>query len=336
MAIDTLASIAEKAGCSVSTVSRVLSGKAAKYRISEATAERVMREIKKVNYTPSLLAKGLREGKTNTIGLILPGLDDTFFSSIASTIISEARKLNYNVVVGDTQENEKNEKAALYTLLARGVDGIIAIPCGNEKSAFQSVKEKGLPVVIVDRYFKDEADLSFVTTDNYKGSVMAVEHLIENGHRDIACIQGNPAATTSKDRAKGYVDTMAKHGLEENIICSGEEFSIQGGYLETNLLLARKKRPTAILVMSNKILLGSIKAIHEAGLKVPEDISLISFDDNLLFNYLDPKITCIAQPVNDLSMFAVKLLVKKIAGESETSNIFLPPSIVIRNSIKKI
>ncbi|MBR1576698.1 MAG: LacI family DNA-binding transcriptional regulator [Bacteroidales bacterium] len=336
MASDTLASIAEKAQCSVSTVSRVLSGKAEKYRISEATVARVRKEVEKSNYTPSLIAKGLRAGKTDTIGLLIPGVDDTFFSEIASCIIGEARKLGYTVIVIDTQEDEKNENEGFSTLLARKVDGIIAVPCGRETEAFARVKGAELPLVVVDRYFASGSNFSFVTTDNYKGAVMAVEHFIANGHQDIACIQGNPEAMTCQERVRGYVDTMKAHGLEDRIRISGSKFSIQNGYVETNLVLSGERRPTAILALSNKILLGTVKAVSETGLSIPEDISVISFDDNLLFNYMTPRITCIAQPVQEISLVAVTLLMKKIAGERNVSHLFLPPGIVVRDSVKPV
>lgn len=334
--MDTLASIAERAQCSVSTVSRVLSGKAEKYRISEATVARIRSEVEKSNYTPSLIAKGLRAGKTDTIGLLIPGVDDTFFSGIASCIIAEARRLGYTVIVIDTQEDEKNENEGFSTLLARKVDGIIAVPCGRETAAFARVAGADLPLVVVDRYFVDGGSWSFVTTDNYKGAVMAVEHFIANGHKKIACIQGNPDAMTCRERVRGYSDTMKAHGLEDYIRVSGDRFSIQNGYVETNLVLSGEDRPTAILALSNKILLGAVKAVKESGMGIPEDISLISFDDNLLFNYMTPRITCISQPVQEISMVAVKLLLKKIAGEKNTSHLFLPPGIVVRDSVKAL
>lgn len=336
MATDTLASIAERAQCSVSTVSRILSGKAEKYRISEATVTRVRREVEKSNYTPSLIAKGLRAGKTDTIGLLIPGVDDTFFSGIASCIIAEARKLGYTVIVVDTQEDEKNENEGFATLLARKVDGIIAVPCGRETPAFARVEGAELPLVIVDRYFEDSGNWSFVTADNYRGAVMAVEHFISNGHRKITCVQGNPDAMTCRQRVRGYVDTMKKYGLEDYIQVSGDTFSIQNGYVETNLVLSESEPPTAILALSNKILLGAVKAVKESGMTIPDDISLISFDDNLLFNYMTPRITCIAQPVQEISLVAVKLLLKKISGERNVSHLFLPPDIVVRDSVKAI
>lgn len=337
MASDTLASIAERAQCSVSTVSRVLSGKAEKYRISEATVSRIRAEVEKSNYTPSLIAKGLRAGKTDTIGLLIPGVDDTFFSGIASCIIAEAKRHGYTAIVVDTQENERNEEDGLSTLMGRKVDGILAVPCGRETKAFERILAADLPLVILDRYFEeDKGDWTFVTTDNYRGAVMAVEHLIEYGHRKIACIQGSPDATTCRQRVRGYADTMKKHGLEEHIRISGDAFSIENGYVETNLALSGKDAPTAFLTLSNRILLGVVKAVKESGRSIPEDLSLISFDDNLLFNYMTPRITCIAQPVQEISLMAVNLLMKKIAGERNVSRLFLPPDIIVRDSVRSI
>ena len=292
--------------------------------------------MEKSNYTPSLLAKGLRAGKTETVGLLIPGVDDTFFSGIASSIIAEARNLGYTTIVVDTQESDANENEGISTLLARKVDGIIAIPCGQEVGAFRKVEAAGIPLVILDRFFGDQPDLSFVTTDNYRGAVMAVEHLVCNGHKHIACIQDNPDAMTSRERVRGYTDTMKRFGLESFIRVSGDRFSIKNGFVETNLLIAGEDRPTAILALSNKILLGVVKAVTEAGLSIPDDISVLSFDDNLLFNYMTPRITCIAQPVQELSLVAVKLLLKKMSGEAGVSHSFLPPDIVVRNSVRAL
>jgi LacI family transcriptional regulator len=336
MALDTLVSIAEKAQCSVSTVSRVLSGKAEKYRISKATVARVREVAQLSHYTPSLLAKGLRAGKTDTIGLLIPGVDDTFFSGIASCIIAEARNLGYTTIVVDTQEDEDNESEGFSTLLARKVDGIIAVPCGRETKAFDRAFDADIPMVVVDRYFEKGSLWSFVTTDNYKGSVMAVEHLAANGHRRIACIQGNPDAMTCRERARGYTDTMLRLGLGDHVRISGDKFSIQNGYVETSLLLSEPDCPTAILTLSNKILLGAVKAVTESGRRIPDDISVISFDDNLLFNYMTPRITCISQPVQEISLMAVRLLLKKIAGEKNQSQLFLPPGLVVRDSVKQV
>ena len=152
---ETLVSIAERSGCSISTVSRVLSGNAAKYRISQRTVARVTEEVKRCNYTPSLLAKGLRTNRTDTIGLLIPNIENSFFAGVAGVVIRESRNYNYKVVVVDTQEDERNEQDGLSALLARRVDGIIAAPCGNDAALFASVQEGGMPLVLIDRYLPD-------------------------------------------------------------------------------------------------------------------------------------------------------------------------------------
>ena len=198
---ETLVSIAERSGCSISTVSRVLSGNAAKYRISQRTVARVTEEVKRCNYTPSLLAKGLRTNRTDTIGLLIPNIENSFFAGVAGVVIRESRNYNYKVVVVDTQEDERNEQDGLSALLARRVDCIVAAPCGSNSELFASVQEGGMPLVLIDRYLPDAGMLSYVTTDNYRGAVMATEYLLENGHRRIACIQGTPHSMPVRDRA---------------------------------------------------------------------------------------------------------------------------------------
>ena len=325
---ETLVSIAERSGCSISTVSRVLSGNAAKYRISQRTVARVTEEVKRCNYTPSLLAKGLRTNRTDTIGLLIPNIENSFFAGVAGVVIRESRNYNYKVVVVDTQEDE---------LLARRVDGIVAAPCGSNSELFASVQEGGMPLVLIDRYLPDAGMLSYVTTDNYRGAVMATEYLLENGHRRIACIQGTPHSMPVRDRVRGFGDTLRAHGLGDRIVVTGEDFSVQNGYLETKLALAREERPTAIFALSNLILLGVVKAVHESGLRIPDDISVVSFDDNMLFNYLDPAITCIGQPTDEIGTLAVKLLIRAVREPGAApSHLHLPPSLIIRRSVRNL
>ena len=321
---ETLVSIAERSGCSISTVSRVLSGNAAKYRISQRTVARVTEEVKRCNYTPSLLAKGLRTNRTDTIGLLIPNIENSFFAGVAGVVIRESRNYNYKVVVVDTQEDERNEQDGLSALLARRVDGIVAAPCGSNSELFASVQEGGMPLVLIDRYLPDAGMLSYVTTDNYRGAVMATEYLLENGHRRIACV-------------RGFGDTLRAHGLGDRIVVTGEDFSVQNGYLETKLALAREERPTAIFALSNLILLGVVKAVHESGLRIPDDISVVSFDDNMLFNYLDPAITCIGQPTDEIGTLAVKLLIRAVREPGAApSHLHLPPSLIIRRSVRNL
>lgn len=334
---ETLVSIAQRAECSTSTVSRIINGSAAKYRISETTVARVMEEVRRSNYTPSILAKSLRTNRTHTIGLLIPGIENAFFATIAGVVIREARNQNFKVMVVDTQEDERYEQEGLSALLAHCVDGIVAAPCGKDAELFSGVRKHGIPLMFIDRYLPDAKELSYVTTDNYNGAVMATEHLLANGHTRIACIQGTRHSMPVRDRVRGYTDTLRSNGLEDDIIVVGEDFSVQNGYLETKLMLTRDDCPTAIFALSNTILLGAVKAIHESGLRIPNDISLISFDDNILFNYLDPAITCIRQPTDEIGVLAIKLLIRSIREDiPEPSRLHLPPLLVTRRSVRNL
>lgn len=332
----TLITISERTGYSISTVSRVLSGQADKYRISSKAADSIKAEAERCSYRPSLLAKGLRTNKTNTIGLMIPSIENPYFANIAGNIISEAKRYNYTIVLIDTMENEQNEKDSLNSLLSRQVDGIIAVPCGQDPEMFENVNRHGVPVVLIDRYYA-QTELSYVCTDNYQGALTATNYLIQNGHRHIACIQGTPYSMPVKERIRGYKDALAEAGLSGQEYISGSDFSIQNGYLETRLALNRKHNLSAIFTLSNTILLGAIKAIRESGLIVGQDISLISFDDNKFLDFLDPPVTRISQPIKEIGILAVKILIERIENDKqECTKLQLPPQLIVCNSVKTL
>lgn len=341
MANETLITIAKRTGYSISTISRVMSGQANKYRISDKTVEIIQNEAKRCNYIPSLLAKGLRMNRSNTIGLLIPSLDNPYFSNMASTIITEAKASGFTIVLVNSMENEANEIECLQLLMSRRVDGIIAVPSGLNPKPFERIVEQGVSIVLVDRYFTN-TKLSYVCTDNYQGAVDATTHLIEHGHNRILCIQGPSYQTPVIERVRGFMDTMAKNGLNEFAHLSGEDFSIQNGYLETKLALNHREKPTAIFALSNTIMLGVIKAIRESGLRIPEDISVVSFDNNIFIDFLDPAITHVSQPVHEIGTLALKLVVQGINNRSKTepnhspviTQIQLPPKLTICKSVK--
>ena len=312
---ETLATIAARTGVSTTTISRVISGKSDKYRISPETAERVWAEVRRCNYTPSALAQSLRKNKTHTIGLLVPAISNPYFADMASAIIDEAREKNYTTVIVDSMEDEKNQRHAISALLSRKVDGIIAAPCGTDATLFEEVR-KTLPLVLVDRYFEGSR-IPYVSANNYKGAFEAVELLAQNGHRSIACIQGDTDSVPNKARVKGYRDALKKYGLEEDALIVGDAFSIQNGYLETKLLLSRSPRPTAIFALSYTILLGVLKAIRDSSLHIPEDLSILSFDNHISLDYMTPPMTRVSQPVEEMGHLATKLLLDYIENNSD-------------------
>ncbi len=331
----TLSDLSAYTGLSVTTISRVLNNKSEEYRISKASQEKVREAACKLEFRPNYAAQSLRRNLFHTIGLLVPKIDNPFFSNIASIVIREADKYTFPVMLIDTGESPVEEENALEMLLSRNVDGIIAAPSSESPDKFLKMSEH-MPVVLIDRYFED-TNLTYVATDNYKGAYDATKLLIGSGHRDILCLQGVPSSITSKKRVQGYSDAMTDAGFVDRIAISGNEYSIQSGYVETRLRLMSKKPPTAILACSSTIMLGAVKAINENGLKIPDDISIISFDNNVFLDYLNPPITRIAQPIEHIGMVATKLLIDSILGTEEWKpGIILPPEIIAGASIKKI
>ncbi len=329
----TIVSISEQTGYSISTVSRVLNNSAQKARISQKAVDIILKEAKRCNYQPSIIAKSLRTKTTHTIGVVIPTIDNPFFANLANVILREVRNYGYISIIIDTMGHEADEREGINSLLARNVDGLIVVPCGTDPSFLESVNDHNAPLVLVDRYFENST-LSHVATDNYKGGYDATQHLIDNGHSKILCIQGIPHSMSVKDRVRGYTDAMCGAGFESNISIVGDSFSIENGYLTTKIALQKGDIPTAIFAQSNTILLGAIKAIKESNLRIPEDISLISFDNNTFLDYMAPPINRMSQPINDIGNLAVKLLIQHIKEKSnEQTKLYIPSSLVVCKSV---
>lgn len=332
----SITDIAEMTGLSITTVSRVLSGKAEQYRIGKKSQQKIKAAAEKLNYVPNHFAANLRTGKSETIALIVPSLNNPFFAGIASYINAEVRKLGYITIIADSAEDPEIERIAIQQLQARNIEGLIIAPCGIDSDHIKQLHDKGLPVICIDRYFEN-LDIPYVSTDNYHGAFSATSHLISNGHKNIVCIQGVKTSTPNKFRVKGFKEAMEKANLNTYDVV-GDDFTVQNGYLETKLILQKKTQPTAIFALSNTIAMGVIKAIKEEGLKIPEDISIITFDDHPYLDFLSTPLTCVAQPVDDISKIAIKFLLTKLKNEDEikTNQVLLKPTIKFKDSVQRI
>jgi LacI family transcriptional regulator len=324
--------IAEMTGLSITTVSRVLSGKADQYRIGKKSQQKVKEAASKLHYVPNHFAANLRTGKSGTIALIIPSLNNPFFAGIASEINTAVRKFNYITIISDSDENIETEKMELLQLAARNIEGLIIVPCGDQWEHIKEIQDQGIPVICIDRYFED-IDIPYISTDNYEGAYKATKYLLERGHTKITCIQGVRGSTTNRLRVKGFRDAMKEAG-QEKITITGDDFTFQNGYLETRLLLQQKEPPTAIFAFSNTIAMGCMKALKEKALQIPRDISLITFDDHPYLDYLSTPLSCVEQPVKDISIMAVKFLLSLIQEKSIVqSQVLLKPNIILRDSI---
>lgn len=314
---DTLLTISERTGFSISTVSRVLSGKGKKYRISQKTIDYIKEVARSCNYTPNLIAQSLRTRKTNTIGLAIPNIDNPFFATMSGVIINHLRKKGYNVILSDTMESELNETEVINSFMSRNVDAIIVVPVGSSSVYLESVAET-IPVVLIDRYFENTT-LPYVCTDNYTGSYMAAEHLICKGYRNIVAVQGVQTSMPNKERVRGFRQAIADYsayGVKHTII--GNSFSVDNGYEQAmDAFSVKGEKPDAVFAFSTTILLGVIKAVRDLGLKIPEDVAIISFDNNRFLDFLNPSITRIEQPVNLVGKLVVDCITQLIDGDEE-------------------
>jgi LacI family transcriptional regulator len=327
--------IAQATDLSITTVSRVLNGKAKQFRISEKSQKKILEAAKKLKYIPNQTAVNLQSGRTKTISLIIPSLANPFFSKIAGQVNTELHQKGYVTLISDSNESTSVEEKELEQIVSRNVEGVIIVPCGKKWRHIKSVQDLGIPIICVDRYF-DDIDVPYVSTDNYRGAYIAARHFIENGHTNIACIQGVQNSLPNKLRIRGFKDALKEAGIESYSI-TGYDFSVQNGYTETLLLMQDKVKPTAIFSFSNTIALGCIKALKENNINVPEDVSIITFDDHPYLDYLSTPLTCIAQPIEDMCQIAIRLLFSKIQNEKlKTSQVVLMPKIKFRESVSRI
>jgi LacI family transcriptional regulator len=327
--------IASRTGLSISTVSRVLNGKAEQFRIGKESQQKIHAVAKELNYVPNQFAANLRSGKSKIVALIVPSLNNPFFADLASTINAEVRRFGYTTMISDSDENTEIEKMELRQLMSRNIEGLIIAPCGNQWEHIKHLHDLGLPIICIDRYFED-LDIPFVSTDNYDGAYNATKHLIENGHSLIACIQGVQQSTPNRLRVKGFIDALENAGIK-NYTIAGDDFSVQNGYLETKLLFQQKEKPTAIFTLSNTIAMGCMKALKEMNVRIPDDISLITYDDHPYLDYLATPLSCIAQPVSDISKIAIKFLFSRLNNnEVKIQQVLLKPEMKYKKSIKRI
>jgi LacI family transcriptional regulator len=331
----SLRDIADETGLSITTISRVLNGKGDEFRISQDTQAKVFESAKKLKYIPNQTGINLQSGKTQTIALVVPGLVNPFFANIASQLTIEIQGTGYTTLITDSNENIDIEKEELQQMISRNVDGIIISSAGDNGNHIDEIDKLGIPVVCIDRHF-DSLQVPHVATDNYLGAYMATNHLLQRGHTNIVCIQGAKHSMPNKLRVKGFENAMIEAGIQDYLV-TGSDFTVQNGYTETLLLLQNQQKPTAIFTLSNTIALGCIKALKENDVRIPEDVSLITFDNHPYLEYLSTPLTCVAQPYQDICRIAIRLLFSKINGEDvKTPRVLLRPEILVRDSVRRI
>ena len=330
----TIREVAESAGVSYATVSHVINNTRL---VSQETRQRVLAAMDALNYRPNALARSLRQGKTNTIGLVLPDSANPFFAEISRGIEDEAFKKGYSVFLCNTELDTERELFYVDVLSKKQVDGIIFVAAGDQADSMDFLIHRNMPVVMIDRNLPNvEADA--VLTDNQLGGYLATRHLLELGHTRIACIAGPSSITPSAERIIGYRNALEEAGLsyDEGLILRGD-YHAQSGMELTHTILAMTPRPTAVFALNDLMELGALRAAAESGCSVPDDLAVVGYDDLELAQFTNPSLTTIAQPKKEIGTQAVNLLVGRISDKSRPpSRLVLPPELIIRRSTQPV
>jgi LacI family transcriptional regulator len=326
----TILDVATCAGVSAMTVSRVLNTPEI---VSAKTKERVEKAIRVLGYTPNALARGLK-GSTRTIALIIPDISNSFFTHIVHGAEAVARTFNYTLFLGNSDSSLEIQDQYLSKMLSHQIDGLLIVPMGNaSKEALERVQGKGVPVVLMDAKVPGlKADQ--VVGDNRKGGFELTQHLISLGHTRIALVSGSQDISTMRERQQGYKQALRHHQLPfepEYVIRT--DFSPKEGYEAVQKLLDLRQSPTALVALSNLLVVGVLQALRDLGLRVPEDMAVVCYEDIELASALQPFLTVMAQPAKEFGSIGAEFLLERIANpEAKLRSTVLSPSLLVRRS----
>ncbi|MBC7231972.1 MAG: LacI family DNA-binding transcriptional regulator [Chloroflexi bacterium] len=327
----TMKDVAQAAGVSVTTVSHVINE--TRY-VSEELRERVLKAMEDLHYHPNTLARSLRQGISHTIGLIVPDNANPFFADVARVVETHGFKAGYSTILCNSDGQLEKELTYVNVLLAKKVDGVIFIAANSQSEHIALLTEQKIPVVIADRHMPD-VEVDVVLVDNYRGGYLATEYLISLGHHRIGCITGPSDTTPGADRVRGYKDALTFAGLpiDKNLIVRGD-FRYAGGASGAQKLLDLKEPPTAIFACNDAMAMAAMAVIRERGLAIPDDISIVGFDDIPQASFTSPPLTTVAQPIQDIGRIATDLLIERMSGSTSRpyQRIILDVKLVIRGS----
>jgi LacI family transcriptional regulator len=331
----TLQDIANQLNISKATVSIVLNGHGDEKRVSKGTQERIIQFAREHNYRANYLARGLSLGKSDTIGLIVPNIGDSYFARIARRIESKARRSGYNVVYSSTRENRERESELIQTMISRGVDGLIIASSQKNQEDMLKLKEGKFPFVLIDRFYT-ELETNFVGEDNHGGAFQATKQLLKTGRKRIGFVTLKDDLKVLHERLDGYRFCMKEHDLPVENTWIG---TLNYEYAESEMrqqiqsLVSAPANLEGIVFATHFLAASGIRAMKELQVRIPEDLALVSFGQMSAFDLVEPPVTSIVQPVDDLGDSAVDILLDNLGGEiTEPRRVILNNRLIIRKS----
>ena len=331
----TIHDVALHAGVSITTVSHVVNNSRP---VSDKGRERVELAIRHLGYVPSAVARSLKSNTTRTLGMLIPNSANPYFSEIARIVEDRCLSAGYTLIVCNTDDEPHRQSVYLQVLAERRIDGLIVVSTGDDDSLKAQLHGLKMPTVLVDREINDTT-CDLVETAHLNGGRLAVQHLLMLGHRRIACIGGLAGVTSGEQRIEGWRTARAEASMTAEDLDSGDTllwrggFSCQGGYEAMHAILRTELPPSAIFVCNDLMAMGALRAAHEAGLRVPEDMSIVGFDDIELSSYTSPPLTTVAQPKERLGVMAVDMLLERVTGRRhDVCKVVLQPELRVRAS----
>jgi DNA-binding LacI/PurR family transcriptional regulator len=319
---------------STATVSRVLNNNP---NVKPHLRKRVLEAMETLDYEPSGIARTMRSQTKRSLGLVVADIQNPFFADMMSAIAHRAYSAQYTVLLGDSSNDPQRERLYLEMLAQERIAGAIVFPVARDPDAY--VFRRPLPMVFFDRAVPG-VPVDTVMLDNVQGGYMATQHLIALGHRRIGLVEGAPKYPTLIDRKAGYIKALEEAGIEidDSLIDWGDEERVDGGYRATRRLLDLPNRPTALVAVNNVRTLGMLRGVRDAGLSVPDEISLVGFDDSTWLGLTDPPLTTMRQPVYEMGVEAVRLLMRRIEEGSNDPPLIhvMQPALIERASTRAL
>ena len=329
----SLKDIAEKVGVSIALVSYVINGLEKEKRVGADVVERIKAAALELKYIPNRIAQSLRTGATKTIGLIVADIANPFFGNLARVIEDEASRQGYTVIFGSSDEDSNKSASLIDIFLNRQVDGFIIVPAEGTEMQIKSIQERGIPLVLADRYFP-EVTANYVALDNFGASSDAVSHLIGNGYKRIGMVAYQSKLVHMQERIRGYTEAMKANN--PGSVIRLEEVRYNNVDADTakaiDKLISSEKKVDALIFATNALTVSGLYRIRNLKLKVPEELAIIGFDGNAAFDFFSSPLTYIEQPIEEIGKEAVRILVDQINGSVKVSQIKLQHQLIKRQS----
>ena len=322
--------VALHAGVSVTTVSHVVNGTRF---VSEVARQRVEAAVRELGYVPSAVARSLKHNTTRTFGMVIPNNSNPYFAEIIQGVEARSFAAGYNVILCNSNDDPERQAAYLRVLAEKRIDGLIFVVTGSDAVVRATLGGINTPLVLLDREVSGVSS-DLVEVNHVLGSQMATEHLLELGHPRVACISGPPGLSPSSQRRAGWKDALEKAGVErkESDLARGD-FTARGGYLAMQTLLKRRPRPTAVFACNDLMAFGALTAAREAGIAVPQQLSIVGFDDIDLAAFSAPPLTTVAQPKQQIGTVAAELLLDRVGNaRADNRQMILDPELRVRAS----